>query len=206
MFGDVLYRKLAFFDRKTSIKKKRKICIFRKGFLFMVLVKNFRLVYFFVLSKFGLQRLFGDFVKRKLAFLHDILFVSYRWKNGHFWTKTMSYPLWKNVNFSTFWTFCFYSLERCFFVLEYRKRHFPGLYCLKKASWKNVNFSTFWTSYFYSLERRFFVLEYHKRHFPGLYCLKKKFDKWPFLDQNLGLNPLEKCQFFRLFELLVFIA
>ena len=26
----------------------------------------------------------------------------------------------------------FYSLERCFFVLENRKRHFPGLYCLKK--------------------------------------------------------------------------
>ena len=26
----------------------------------------------------------------------------------------------------------FYSLERCFLVLEYRKRHFSGLYCLKK--------------------------------------------------------------------------
>ena len=57
----------------------------------MVLVKNFSLVYFFVLSKFGLQRLFGDIVNRKLAFLHDILFVSYRWKNGHIWTKTMSF-------------------------------------------------------------------------------------------------------------------
>ena len=124
----------------------------------MVLVKNFSSVYFFVLSKFGLQRLFGDFVNRKLAFLHDILFVSYRWKNGHFWTKTMSYPLWKYVNFSTFSTSCFYSLQRCFFVLEYRKRHFPGLQCLKKVIgkmalfwtktvsyplWKYVNFSTF---------------------------------------------------------------
>ena len=39
---------------------------------------------------------------------------------------------WKNVNFSTFWTSCFYCLERRFFVLEYRKRLFPGLYCLKK--------------------------------------------------------------------------
>ena len=35
---------------------------------------------------------------------------------------------------------------------------------------------------------------------------KKKFDKWPFLDENHGLTPLEKCQFLRLFELLVFIA
>ena len=25
---------------------------------------------------------------------------------------------------------------------------------------------------------------------------KKKFDKWPFLDQNQGLTPLEKCHFF----------
>ena len=41
-------------------------------------------------------------------------------------------PFWKNVNFSTFWTFCFYSLERRFFVLEYQKRHFLGLYCLEK--------------------------------------------------------------------------
>ena len=39
---------------------------------------------------------------------------------------------WKNVNFSTFSTARFYSLEWRFFVLEYRKRHLPGLYCLKK--------------------------------------------------------------------------
>ena len=26
----------------------------------------------------------------------------------------------------------FYSLERVFFVLEYRERHFPCVYCLKK--------------------------------------------------------------------------
>ena len=53
----------------------------------------------------------------------------------------------------------------------------------------------------------FFVLEYHKTHFTGLYCLKKeKLEKWKILDQNHGLTPLEKCQLFRLFELLVFIA
>ena len=27
-------------------------------------------------------------------------------------------------------------------------------------------------------------------------ALKKKLEKWPFLDQNHGLTPLEKCQFF----------
>ena len=51
--------------------------------------------------------------------------------------------------------------------------------------------------FFYSLERRFFVLEYRKTHVPSLYCLKKKkLKKGPFLDQNRGLTPLEKCQFF----------
>ena len=40
-------------------------------------------------------------------------------------------PLCKNFNFSTFWTSCFYSLERRFSTLEYRKRHFSGLYCPK---------------------------------------------------------------------------
>ena len=28
--------------------------------------------------------------------------------------------------------FFFYSLDTRLFVVEYRKRHFPGLYCLKK--------------------------------------------------------------------------
>ena len=44
----------------------------------------------------------------------------------------MGYPLGKNINSPTFRTFSFYSLENRFFVLEYRKRHFPGLYCLKR--------------------------------------------------------------------------
>ena len=100
----------------------------------------------------------------------------------------MGNPLGK-CQFFDFWNSCFYSEEKRFFVLEYRKRHFPGLYCLKKKFekmaffgpklWndpftKNVNFSTIWTSCFYTLERRFFLLEYRKRHFFGLYCLKKK--------------------------------
>ena len=48
----------------------------------------------------------------------------------------------EKCQFSTFWTSCFYSLERSFFALEYRKRHFPGLYCLKQKSWKNGHFWT----------------------------------------------------------------
>ena len=47
--------------------------------------------------------------------------------------------LWKNVNFFSFRTSSFYRLEKPFFLLEYRKRHFPGLYCLKKNG-KMANF------------------------------------------------------------------
>ena len=127
----------------------------------------------------------------------------------------------KNVNISTFWTSCFYSLERRYLGLEYHKTHFPGLYCLKKKlgkmaifrpkPWvkplrKNVNFSTLWTSCFYSLERRFFILQYHKRHFPGLYCLKKKVGKNAIFGPKPWVNPLGKMSIFRLFGLLVFIA
>ena len=50
-------------------------------------------------------------------------------------------PLEKS-HFFDFKTSCFYSLERCFFVLVYRKRHFPGLYCLKKKVGKIVIFGS----------------------------------------------------------------
>ena len=118
----------------------------------------------------------------------------------------------EKCQFFVFLIFFFYRLERRFFVLDYLKRHFLGLYWPKNNSWKkgdfwtktmgyplgeNVILSSFWTSCFYSLERRFFVLEYRKRDFPGLYCLKKKnLEKWQFLDENHGLTPLEKCEFF----------
>ena len=48
----------------------------------------------------------------------------------------------KMAIFPTFWTSCFYSLERRFFVLEYHKRHFPGLYCLEKKVGKMAIFGS----------------------------------------------------------------
>ena len=45
-------------------------------------------------------------------------------------------------------------------------------------------------------KRRFFLLKYRRTHFRGLYCLKYKREKWPILDQNHGLNLLQKSQFF----------
>ena len=130
-------------------------------------------------------------------------------------------PLRKNVNFSSFWSSCFYSLERRFFVLEYCKTHFPALYCLKKKHGKMaifwpkpwVNpfgkisiFLTFWTCYFYRLDRHFFVLEDCKTDFPGLYCLQKRHGKMAIFWPKPWVNPFGKISIFRVFELVVFIA
>ena len=138
-----------------------------------------------------------------------------------FGPKTWVNRFGKNVNFSTFLTFCFYSENVVCVVVEYTKNYFPGLYCLKRNNkkiailrpkpwvnpfFKNVNFSPFWNSSFYSLERRFFVQEYRKRHFPGLYYLKKKVGKMAIFRPKPWVNPFGKMAIFRLFELLVFIA
>ena len=121
------------------------------------------------------------------TFSCSILREKTTWKNRHFWTKTMGSPLWKNVHFSTFFNFLFLQPRKEFFVLEYRKRHFPYLYCLKKTSWKNGHFWTksmggpLWknvnfltcSTFFLQPREAFFVLEYLKRYFPSPYCLKK---------------------------------
>ena len=52
----------------------------------------------------------------------------------------MGQTLWKSVNFSSFWTSRFYSLEGRLFALEYRKRHFSGLYFLTKKVGKMAIF------------------------------------------------------------------
>ena len=151
-------------------------------------MKNGNFWTFWTFCFYNLERRFFvlEYSKRHFPGLYCLKKLN--WKNGHFWTETMVSPLCKNVNFSTLWTSCFYSLERRFLVLKFLKRHFPGLYFIKKSwknghlwtknhgltLWKNGNFWTFLSSCFYSIERRFFVLEYRKRHFSGLYCLKKK--------------------------------
>ena len=82
-------------------------------------------------------------------------------------------PFEKMSIFGLFRLLFFYSLERRFFVLEYLKRHFPGLYCVKKKvgkmaifgpkPWVNPFgkmsiFRLFELLVFFSLDRRFFVL------------------------------------------------
>ena len=140
-------------------------------------------------------------------------------------TKTMEYPLWKNPSFSTFLTYCFYSLHRRFFYLKYHETHFPGTFCQKikrmeqllifdqdhgLSPFKKIPiFRLLLTSCFYSLERRFLFhsrISWNTLCCPILSKIKKKMEKLPILDQNHWRTPLEKSNFFLLFWLLDFIA
>ena len=139
---------------------------------------------------------------------------------ANLWLKPWVTCFEKNPNFFQFLNFflnfwIFYSLERRFFVLGYRRTDFPGLYCLKPwlnnsfrqepLALENLNFSTVWTFCFYSVKKRFFVLEYRKTHFPGRYWLKRK--RWKngeLLTKTMGESFWIST--FRLFELVVFIA
>ena len=115
----------------------------------------------------------------------------------------------------------FYGLESLFFVLDYCKTNFRGLYCLKKRHGKMaifwpkpwVNpfgkisiFGLFKLFFLYRLEKRFFVLEYCKTHFRGLYCLKRRHGKMAIFWPKPWVNPFGKISIFRLFEVLVFIG
>ena len=51
---------------------------------------------------------------------------------ANFGPKPWVNPFGKMVIFLTLLTSCFNNLERRFFVLEYRKRHFSYLFYLKK--------------------------------------------------------------------------
>ena len=75
-------------------------------------------------------------------FSWPLLLIKKGGKMAIFGAKLWVKPLWKNVNFSIFWISRFYSQERCFFALEYRKRHFPDLYCLKKKVGKMAIFDS----------------------------------------------------------------
>ena len=171
---------MAIFIPKSRVNPFGKMSIFRP-FCFYSLEKRFCLL---------------EYHKRHFPGLHCLKIKS--WKNDHFWTKTTVNTVRKMSIFRLFELVVLIAQKSVFFVLEYHKRHFPGLYCpppakkvgkmaiIRPKPWKNVNFGVFSILCFYSLERRFFFVEYHKIHFAGLYCLKKKVEKWPFLDLNHG--------------------
>ena len=115
----------------------------------------------------------------------------------------------------------FISQKGVFFVLEYRKRYFPGLHCLKRKvgkmaifgpkPWVNPLgrmsiFRLFELLVFIAWKGVFFVPEYRKRHFPGLCCLKRNVGKMVIFGPKPQVNPFGKVSIFGLFKVLVFIA
>ena len=102
--------------------------------------------------------------------------------------KPWANPFGKSAIFSLFKLF-FIAQKGVFFVLEYRKTHFRGLFWKKRKKlskspflsknhgltplekWQFFDFLNF---LFYSLEMCFFVLECRKRHFPWPILRKKK--------------------------------
>ena len=95
----------------------------------------------------------------------------------------------EKCGFFAFLRLLFQKSSKGFFFLEYRKKHFPGLHCLKKKNYENwplldqnhgltslekCQFFDFFNFLFLSPRKAFFFLEYRKRHFSGLHCLKTK--------------------------------
>ena len=117
------------------------------------------------------------------------------------------------MNFLPYKTCCFYSLENYFLVLEYYKGHFPGLYRLKTYVGNMANFGPktrinhFGKILIYGFSELLVLLAKKGvssfknmiKHISLDYIgKKKKLEKWSLLDQNHGLTPLKKCQFFAL--------
>ena len=107
--------------------------------------------------------------------------------------------------------FVFIAQKGVFLVLKYDKIHFPGQYSLKKKFRKTaifgpkpqVNpfgkisiFRLFQLLVFIGWKGIFLFQNIIKDIFLAYITLKKNLEKWPFLDRNHGLTPLEKCQFF----------
>ena len=184
------YRKTHFpglYCLENKKMEKWPICDQNHGLPALKKISIFRIFWIFFWIFYSLERRYFVLGYRRSDF--PGLCCLKPWLNNSFRQEPLAL---ENLNFSTVWTFCFYSLKKRFFVLEYRKTHFPGRYWLKRKRWKNcelltktmgesfwknlkvlnLNISTFWTSCFYSLERHFLVLEYRKTHFPGLYCMK----------------------------------
>ena len=59
---------------------------------------------------------------------------------ANFGPKLWANPFGKMSVFRLFELFAVIGYEGVFFGVEYRKRHCPSLYCLKKKSWKKGHF------------------------------------------------------------------
>ena len=113
---------MAVFDPKPRVNCFGKISIFR---LFELRV------FFAQKGVFSLQNMIKDIFLGYIA-------QKKSWKKLPFLNQSHG----KMSIFRLFRLLVFIAQKSVFFVLEYHKRHFPGLYCLKRKSWKNGHFWT----------------------------------------------------------------
>ena len=103
----------------------------------------------------------------------------------------------------------FISQKDVFFVLEYRKRHFPRLFCLKKrlGKWpflheshmltplEKCQFFDFLNFLFLYLRKAFFRSRISLKTISWPILCKKKFRKMAIFGPKQWVKPLKKCQF-----------
>ena len=111
---------------------------------------------------------------------------------------------------------CIYSLEKCFFVLDYRKRHVLAYFALKKLEeWlfleQNHGLTPFkicqffdFLNFFIAQKGFFFFYNIVKDIFLP-FIAQKKVGKMTIFGPRPWVNPIEKMSIFRLFKLLDFI-
>ena len=105
-----------------------------------ILWKNVDFSTFWTSSSYRLERRFFVLQYDKRQFPGNYCLKRKLGKMATFGPKPWVNPFGKNVNISTFWTSCIYNLKRPVLNLEYSKRHFPGLYCLKKKKFEKWPF------------------------------------------------------------------
>ena len=119
------------------------------------------------------------------------------WKDGHFGLKTWVNPLGKMSIFRLSELLVFYSVERRFFVLEYRKRHHPGQNCLKKKvgkmaifgpkQWEKCQFFSFLDFFFLQGRKAFFRSRISQKTFSWpKYPKKKSWKNGHFWTKTMG--------------------
>ena len=188
---------MSIFGLKPSVNPFGKMSIFRlfeplvfmsqkSVFTFQNIIKDIFLAYIVSKKKVGKMVIFGP--------------------------KPWVNPFGKMFIFRLFELLVFIGQKDIFFVLKYHRIHFPGLYWLKKKVAKVEIFGLKpWVNPFekISIFRLFKLFVFMAQKgclfsfqniieyiFLVYIASKKKLEKWLFLDQNHGLIPLEKCQFF----------
>ena len=120
----------------------------------------------------------------------------------------------RKMSIFDFFNFLFLSVERSFFVVKYRERHFPCLYCLKKQvkimvifghkPWVNpfgkVSIFRILDFLFLKPTKAFLRFKISKKIFSWpILPKKKKYKKMAIFGPKRWINPFGKMSIFRLF-------